>query len=329
MPKRIDRDSHAIESAVGVPDGGDARPTTTVAAEGVDRYTAALYTSEQHGVSAEFAAAVQDLERSLERPIWLLVQSAPGKFQEIDEALVSEFLTWKPRLPQRQPIVLLIDSLGGSARCAYQLARLVRRRCGGFSAFVPRQAKSAATLLALGADEIVLGKDAEVGPLDAQVWDPDREDVLSALDEVQALEQLHAFALEALDRSMLFMLQRAGKKVETLLPAMLRFVTDMMAPLLEKIDAVHYTQTLRALKVAEEYALRLLQPQYAEEVARQIARHLVVSYPEHEFVISAEEASTFGLKTRETSADQDRIVDRMLPYLSELTAVGPLVRVKE
>jgi ClpP class serine protease len=33
---------------------------------------------------------------------------------------------------------------------------LLKRHCGGFVAVVPRYAKSAATLLALGADEIIL-----------------------------------------------------------------------------------------------------------------------------------------------------------------------------
>jgi len=47
---------------------------------------------------------------------------------------------------------------------------------------VPRYAKSAATLLALGADRILLGKFAEIGPLDAQFDDPEREYRLSALD---------------------------------------------------------------------------------------------------------------------------------------------------
>jgi ClpP class serine protease len=58
-------------------------------------------------------------------------------------------------LPKKK-IALVIESPGGSAKSAFQLAMLLKRHCGGFVAVVPRYAKSAATLLALGADEIIL-----------------------------------------------------------------------------------------------------------------------------------------------------------------------------
>ncbi len=50
--------------------------------------------------------------------------------------------------------MLVIDSGGGYAQAAFQIANLFRRHAGGFTAVVPRYAKSAATLLTLGADEI-------------------------------------------------------------------------------------------------------------------------------------------------------------------------------
>jgi hypothetical protein len=55
---------------------------------------------------------------------------------------------------------LVIATPGGSAKSAFQLAMLLKRHCGGFVAVVPRYAKSAATLLALGADEIILGSNS-------------------------------------------------------------------------------------------------------------------------------------------------------------------------
>jgi GTP cyclohydrolase FolE2 len=48
----------------------------------------------------------------------------------------------------------------------------------------------------------------------------------------------------------------------------------------------------RALKVGEEYAIRLLMsnPDYPPDQAREVARALVEDYPDHGFVIDAEEA---------------------------------------
>ena len=71
--------------------------------------------------------------------------------------LATQFFRAQDSLPKKEKIALVIESPGGSAKSAFQLAMLLKRHCGGFVAVVPRYAKSAATLLALGADEIILG----------------------------------------------------------------------------------------------------------------------------------------------------------------------------
>lgn len=220
----------------------------------------------------------------------MALQGRGSEYSTIDEIMVRALRRARSQLPEDKRVGLLIDSPGGDAGAAYRVAMLLRKRCGGFIAIIPRVAKSAATLLSLGADEIALGTDGELGPLDAQFMDPDREDRLSALDEFQALERLHAFVLEAVDSSMILILHRTHKKLDTLLPMILRFVTDMTRPMFENIDIVHYTKMARALKVAEDYAVRLLRARYSLQEAERIARHLVQSYSEHGFVIDAEEA---------------------------------------
>ncbi len=287
-------------------------------------WVTSIYSSPGRTLPPEFAEAVMALEKTLETPLWLLVQSAGDKFSGLEEDLVESLLAAKAELPEGRPLGLLIDSPGGFAKCAYQIATILKARCGGFTAVVPRYAKSAATLLALGADAILLGKHAELGPLDAQYHDPEREEWVSALDEVQALERLHAFALESVDQTMFLMTPRTHKKIDTLLPMILRFVSDMTRPLFEKIDAVHYTQMSRTLKVAEEYAIRLLQTKYPLKKAQEIARRLVSHYPEHGFVIDTAEAEAFGLELEPVSANQQVIFDSMRPFLTRLTAIGYL-----
>ena len=95
-------------------------------------------------------------------------------------------------------------------------------------------------------------------------------------------------ALEQLDQTMMVMMGGAQKRTEVMLPIACRFVLDMMTPLLEKIDTVHYAKQSRVLKVAEDYASRLLVPIYGEKAAAGIANQLVNGYPEHGFVIDRE-----------------------------------------
>ena len=308
----------------GAQDAGAARRGDPPSEGPIIEYAAAVYPGPQAPVQQEFAQAIKKVEDALGIPVWVLIQDAEP-FPSLDERVVIASRQARTHLTRNQKVGLLIDSPGGDARSAYQIAMIFRKLCRGVTAIIPRRAKSAATLLALSADEIAFGTDGELGPLDAQVFDPEREDVLSALDEFQTLERLHAFALEAVDRSMLFLLPRTGKKIDTLMPLVSRFVGEMVRPLFEKIDAVHYTQMARALKVAEDYAVRLLRPRHSVKEAQRIARHLVERYSEHGFVIDAKEAQSIGLKVAELSVDQIEAVDALTPMLEHgLTVLGCL-----
>lgn len=56
------------------------------------------------------------------------------------------------------------------------------------------------------------------------------------------------------------------------LPIVLEYSSVLLKPLFEKIDVIHYTQMSRILKVAEEYALRLLWRTVGGTKAREIYR---------------------------------------------------------
>lgn len=103
-----------------------------------------------------------------------------------------------------------------------------------------------------------------------------------------------------------------------------------MRPLVEKIDAVHYTELSRMLKEGEEYAIRLLQPNYTEDRARDIAERLTSGYPSHDFVIGYEEASTF-LDLAKENDEQRALLDRLssILRLGDDVMIGTLVDVRE
>jgi ATP-dependent protease ClpP protease subunit len=65
---------------------------------------------------------------------------------------------------------LIVVSPGGDGTVAETLLDLLRKYCScTLRIVVPLYAKSAATLMALGADEIVMGETSELGPIDAQI----------------------------------------------------------------------------------------------------------------------------------------------------------------
>jgi len=65
-------------------------------------------------------------------------------------------------------IDLFLHSPGGVGEVAEKLVEMCRARCDEFRVIVLNYAKSAATMVALGADVIVMGDPSELGPIDPQ-----------------------------------------------------------------------------------------------------------------------------------------------------------------
>lgn len=72
---------------------------------------------------------------------------------------------------ERSKLDLFIYSRGGASDVPWTLVSMLREYChkGSFSVLIPYRAHSAATVISLGADEIVMTKKAELGPIDATI----------------------------------------------------------------------------------------------------------------------------------------------------------------
>jgi hypothetical protein len=64
---------------------------------------------------------------------------------------------------------LLIHSPGGSPEAAESIIESLRSKFKHIRVFIPSYAKSAATMMAMAADEIIMDDDAELGPIDPQM----------------------------------------------------------------------------------------------------------------------------------------------------------------
>ena len=82
---------------------------------------------------------------------------------------------------------LMLASPGGDGEAAVRLARSMQARCRELTVIIPTEAKSAATLLALGAHRIVMAPYSDLGPVDPQLWDGENfvaaKDIIAAVDD--------------------------------------------------------------------------------------------------------------------------------------------------
>ncbi len=103
--------------------------------------------------------------------ICYLTSLRPNVSAQIAEDAVRVFFDHLAALPNRkvEKLDIFLCSNGGSGTVPWRLVSLFREFAKSFSVLIPYRAYSAASLLALGADEIVMHPFAELGPIDPTV----------------------------------------------------------------------------------------------------------------------------------------------------------------
>jgi len=83
--------------------------------------------------------------------------------------------------PDDQPIDLILHTPGGLVLAAEQIAKALVEHKGKVTVFIPHYAMSGGTLIALAADEIVMDRNAVLGPVDPQIGDVPAASILQVL----------------------------------------------------------------------------------------------------------------------------------------------------
>ncbi|MGB3070406.1 MAG: hypothetical protein WBC18_17760 [Ottowia sp.] len=122
------------------------------------------------GVHERHSLFIQ-LEKVRQRPLISYITSTRnGAAGAIASDVVGEIVAQLDQLPtSTKELDLLIVSNGGDPTVAWRIVSLIRERVQKFSVLVPQAAFSAATLIALGADEIVMHPHGNLGPTDPQI----------------------------------------------------------------------------------------------------------------------------------------------------------------
>ncbi|MDI9349032.1 MAG: hypothetical protein QM537_03400 [Candidatus Symbiobacter sp.] len=188
-------------------------------------------------------------------------------------------------------VLMCIRTNGGDPNYAYKIGKFLQSTYNKFEIYIPKECKSAGTLLACASDRIVFGVFGELGPLDVQLR---RRDELfeqrSGLITQDAMKKLKDYSLELLEHFM-FGIKVHGRRNISLKMASdiaLKFSSDAMKTLYEKINIESLGEDERNLRVATEYC-KILERKYNNLNDDSIEK-LVHHYPAHDFVIDIDEA---------------------------------------
>lgn len=111
------------------------------------------------------------IETHRKRPLIVYVTSErPGAVVSMASDVLPSVIEQLDDLPTgTKTIDLLIGSYGGDPMVAWRIMSLIRERKLKVSVLIPHSAYSAATLLALGANKIVIHPNGHLGPVDMQI----------------------------------------------------------------------------------------------------------------------------------------------------------------
>lgn len=186
-----------------------------------------------------------------------------------------------------QNIDLLLQSPGGDIDVAEKLVNLIDARCPSFRVIVAQSAKSAATLMALASNEIVMSDTSELGPIDPQVT------VTTA--QGQRIARPAASFLDGLT-----WIQQQVEGGE---------LSPVFFPLLTNLDPALLDYCRKAIERSERFAQKwLLRSQCSDQAkAAKIAKQLTNTkqYLSHGTMIDHKEAQDLGLKVKYCQHDDE------------------------
>jgi hypothetical protein len=96
----------------------------------------------------------------------------PGFETQIHPEVLDYFINHLDCLKKEKKITLLLYTRGGNTLAAWSLTNLIRQFCDDFEVLIPSKAHSSGTLISLGANTIIMTKQATLGPIDPSLNSP-------------------------------------------------------------------------------------------------------------------------------------------------------------
>lgn len=193
---------------------------------------------------------------------------------------------------RQEKCAIFLATYGGDPDAAYRIGRALGHYYEHVTCVVSDMCKSAGTLIAIAAHELVIFDRGELGPLDVQVNKPDEMfERSSGLDITSGVVNLRNEALEAFRKYVVDI--KIGGQVSTKLASEVAtgLARGLIEPIASQIDPVRIGEHRRAMEIALEYGRRL-NDKFCNLKSTSSLGDLISGYPSHSFVIDRKEANT-------------------------------------
>lgn len=230
---------------------------------------------------------------------------------QISKEVVDLFVDHLDHIGPTMKISLLLCTNGGDTAAAWRLVNLLHTFCDKLEVIVTSRALSSGTLISLGADNIVMTKQAALGPIDPSVNHPLNPTVPNAphVRTPVSVEAIRGY-LDAADT--------LGVKDSDNL-------AKILVELSHKIHPLVLGQIFRTREQIRFLAKKLLKRQIAdEEKTKQIIDFLCAESGSHDYTINRREARELGLAIENPSEELYQILKQIHnSYVAEMKLLEP------
>ncbi len=111
-------------------------------------------------------------QRRDSKAILYVTGDRPGLETQIHQEVYDYFVNILDEIGVVNKISLVLYTRGGNTLAAWSIVNLIRQFCEEFEVIIPNKAQSAGTLISIGANTIVMTKQATLGPVDPSINTP-------------------------------------------------------------------------------------------------------------------------------------------------------------
>lgn len=230
----------------------------------------------------------------------------------ISDDAVRPILNHLRKLGSVEKLDVLIYSRGGAIDVPWRLNSAFRRTASAWDALIPFRANSSATLLSMGADTIVLGRHAELGPIDPTL------EIRSggpggAIQATLSVEDVMAFPKFAKER---FDLEGEAAQVAAF---------NRLADRVDALTLGNMYRTHSHIRFLADKMLRSRGNGLDEKTIKKIVATLAEEVYAHGHAVGLDEAKDIGLHVESAPADLDELMWQLLGvYEEDLKLLEPL-----
>lgn len=257
---------------------------------------------------------LRELEKARKSKVLLYVTGDRPAWQtQISTEAVDMFSDHLDAIGVAKKISLVLYTNGGNTLAAWNIINLLRLFCDDLEIILPSKSLSAGTLMSLGANRIVMTKQATLGPIDPSIMGPLNPIIPGAPNAARAPVSVEAirgyldWACKELDI-------REGQNL-----------TQIFTFLSQQVHPLVLGQIYRSRTQIQYLARRLLAHQVSDqEKVNSIIAFLCSDSGSHDYTINRREARDLGLKVEVPSEDLYGLIRKIhLSFRAELQLAEP------